>query len=241
MEFIKCKNLEELGQLCANEFKNIIVKKPNAILGLATGSSPIGVYQNLIKMYKNNEISFQQITTFNLDEYLGLKHEYEYNSYRNFMNENLFNAIDVNKNNTFFPCKTSDLLDSKKDYSDYDKEIANKGGLDLLILGIGSNGHIGFNEPGSSKNSTTRVVELTSSTIKDNSRFFNNNINDVPKYAVSMGLQTIYQAKKIVLIVVGESKKQAFEALKNHKEFNADWPCTVLANHPDTKIFYIEN
>ena len=236
--FKKTSSYQELSKLVAQEFIKIIKAKPSAILGLATGSSPIGVYQELIKAYKNKEISFKDCSSFNLDEYLGLKREYEDQSYRFFMNSNLFNHVDINKSNTFFPIDpfSSKLSDN---YEAYDKKIDDKNGIDILILGIGNNGHIGFNEPNSELNSKTRVVDLTQSTIKANSRFFKSE-EDVPKQAVTMGLSTILKAKKIVLVVVGESKKEALESLKTSSSFNPKWPCTALVNHHDVTVYYIQ-
>lgn len=240
IKFVSCKSYEELSQLVANEFINLVInKKGKAVLGLATGSSPIGVYQALGNACKNKIVSFKDCVTFNLDEYVGLTKKYENQSYRYFMDFNLFSKIDIDKKNTFFPIDafaTSNLSDLES----YDKKIDQYGGLDILLLGIGNNGHIGFNEPGSSIDSKTRLVNLTDSTIEANSRFFEKK-QDVPTKAVSMGLSTILKSKKNILIVVGKNKKPAFEKLKNSTKFDVQWPCTSLVTHKDTTVYYVKN
>ncbi len=237
MNFIRCNSKDELAQKIANEFKNVITINPKSNLGLATGSSPLGVYDKLIKMYKNNEISFKDVRTFNLDEYLCLNKKYFCNSYYEFMKKNLFNEIDIKKENINFPCRT--LWEAENNYEKYDDLILENGGLDILILGLGSNGHIGFNEPGSKKNSKTRIIKLADSTRKDNARFFDNDISYVPEYAVTMGLSTIISAKKIILIVLDDNKKKAFEVLKNSVTFDEKWPCTILNEHKDVSVYYL--
>lgn len=192
----------------------------------------------MINAYQNKEISFKQCVSFNLDEYIGLKKEYENQSYKYFMNENLFSKIDINKNNTFFPIDAFST-DLNQYFELYDQKINSHNRMDILILGIGNNGDIGFNEPGSKLDSKTRIIDLTESTIKANSRFFKSE-NDVPKKAITMGLSTILSAKKIVLVVVGESKKEALDALKNAKSFDDNWPCTALVNHSNVIVYYID-
>ena len=239
IKFISCDSYDELSKLVANEFIETVLKKPNAVLGLATGSSPIGTYNYLVKAYLDKKVSFKDCSSFNLDEYVGLTKKYEDQSYSYFMNQNLFSKIDINKNNTFFPIDAFND-DQLTDYNNYDQKIKQFGGIDILLLGIGNNGHIGFNEPGSKIDSTTRLIDLTSSTIEANSRFFESK-NDVPTKAVTMGLATILESKKIVLIVVGKSKKEAFEQLKNSTEFNDKWPCTALINHKNTTVYYVKS
>lgn len=237
INFVKCSSYEELSKKTANDFITVIKNKPNAVLGLATGSSPIGVYKELIKSYEKKEISFKDCVSFNLDEYIGLKKEYEDQSYKYFMNYNLFSKIDINKNNTFFPIDAFST-NMNQNFESYDSKIDSYNGLDILILGIGNNGHIGFNEPGSSIDSKTRIIDLTESTIKANSRFFKSE-NDVPRKSVTMGLSTILKAKKIILVVVGDSKKEALNALMNSKSFDSNWPCTALVNHNNVVVYYI--
>ena len=218
IKFVACNSYEDLSKLVAKEFIYVVLKKPKAVLGLATGSSPIGIYNYLASNYQKENISFKECTTFNLDEYVGLSKKYEKESYRYFMNSNLFLKIDINLKNTFFPIDSFAKINSHN-FDDYDKKIDQCGGLDILLLGVGNNGHIGFNEPKSPIDSKTRLVNLTQSTIEANSRFFEKK-EDVPTQAVSMGLSTILKSKKIILIVVGKSKKEAFEKLKKTNEFN---------------------
>ncbi|MDE6893837.1 MAG: glucosamine-6-phosphate deaminase [Malacoplasma sp.] len=239
IKFVSCDSYEELSKLVGQEFINTVLNKPNAILGLATGSSPIGTYNFLASEFAKKKVSFKDCLSFNLDEYVGLTKKYENQSYSYFMNENLFSKIDINKNNTFFPVDAFNNT-TMGNFEKYDEKIDNVGGMDILLLGIGNNGHIGFNEPGSTIDSKTRLVDLTDSTIEANSRFFEKK-TDVPTQAVSMGLATILKAKKIILIVVGKSKKEAFEKLKNSQKFDFNWPCTALINHSNTTVYYIKN
>ena len=206
-------------------------ENPNCILGLATGSSPLGVYNNIINAYKAGEVSFKDVKTFNLDEYVGLEGTHE-QSYRYFMNHNLFDHIDINKENTHVPSGTEDYEEKAKEY---DTLIEQAGGIDLQILGIGSDGHIAFNEPGTPFNSLTHVAELAESTIQDNSRFFNS-VEEVPTKAVTMGLASIMKAKKIVLIATGANKADAIKGLLLDV-ITEDLPCSILRNHPDVTIY----
>ena len=228
---IKILTKEEINNEIAKTFINTIKNNPTCVLGLATGSSPIGVYQKLIEANKKGIISFKNVTTFNLDEYVGLD-ENNKQSYRYFMNDNLFNHIDISKNNTHVPCGIGDYENSAKKY---DNEIEKSGGIDLQILGIGSDGHIAFNEPGTSFDSLTHVTDLAKSTIEDNSRFFNS-IEEVPTKAVTMGLTSIMKAKKIVLIATGTNKANAIKELING-EISEDLPCSILKTHPDVTIY----
>lgn len=222
---------EELSKLIADEFISLIKAKPNAVLGLATGTSPIKVYQNLIKAYKDGEISFKDIKTFNLDEYIGLEGTHP-QSYRYFMNDNLFNHVDINKDNTHVLLGVGDYMAYA---ANYDNLIAQAGGIDLQILGIGSDGHIAFNEPGTPFNSLTHVAELAESTIIDNSRLFND-ISEVPTKSMTMGLESIMRAKKIVLIATGKNKAQAiYNLLKG--PITEEVPCSILQNHNDVTIY----
>ena len=228
---IKILTKEEINNEIAKTFISTIKNNPTCVLGLATGSSPIGVYQKLIEANKKGIISFKNVTTFNLDEYVGLD-ENNKQSYRYFMNDNLFNHIDISKNNTHVPCGIGDYENSAKKY---DNEIEKSGGIDLQILGIGSDGHIAFNEPGTSFDSLTHVTDLAKSTIEDNSRFFNS-IEEVPTKAVTMGLTSIMKAKKIVLIATGTNKANAIKELING-EISEDLPCSILKTHPDVTIY----
>ena len=228
---IKIQTKEEINNEIANLFIETIKNDPNCVLGLATGSSPLGVYQRLVEANKKGIISFKNVTTFNLDEYVGLD-ENNKQSYRYFMNDNLFNHIDINKDNTHVPCGTGDY---ENNATKYDSKIEKSGGIDLQILGIGSDGHIAFNEPGTSFESLTHVTDLAKSTIEDNSRFFNS-IEEVPTKAVTMGLSSIMKAKKIVLIATGANKANAIKELING-EISEDLPCSILKNHKDVTIY----
>ena len=227
-------NNEELSRLIAEEFIKVVNAKPNAVLGLATGTSPLKVYANLAKANKEGRVSFKDVTTFNLDEYIGLEGTHN-QSYRFFMNENLFNHIDINKERTHVLKGTGDYLAYANQYDELIKEA---GGIDIQILGIGSDGHIAFNEPGTPFDSLTHVAELAESTIVDNSRLFND-ISEVPTKAVTMGLRSIMNAKKIVLLATGKNKAKAiFNLLKGPK--TEEVPCSILQDHPDCTIYVDE-
>ena len=225
----------EISQMIAEDFINVINKKPNAVLGLATGTSPLKVYADLAEANKQGRVTFKGCTTFNLDEYVGLEGTHN-QSYRYFMNENLFNHIDIDKS------KTNVLLgvgDYKKFMNEYDKMIERAGGIDIQILGIGSDGHIAFNEPGTAFDSLTHETELTEQTIKDNSRLFND-ISEVPTRAVTMGLKSIMNARKIVLIATGKNKAKAVYGLIKGP-ITEDMPCSILQKHPDVTVYVDED
>jgi len=228
-------NEKHISKMIADDFIRVIKAKPSAVLGLATGTSPLGVYANLAEANKAGLVSFKGCTTFNLDEYVGLKGTHN-QSYRYFMNKNLFDHIDIDKK------KTNVLLgvgDYKKFMGEYDGMIAKAGGIDIQILGIGSDGHIAFNEPGTSFDSLTHETELTAQTIKDNSRLFND-ISEVPTRAVTMGLASIMKAKKIVLIATGKNKAKAvFGLIKGPVSENM--PCSILQKHPDCTVYVDED
>ncbi|MDD4154846.1 MAG: glucosamine-6-phosphate deaminase [Bacilli bacterium] len=224
-------NFEKISSLIAAEFIQQIRQKPNSVLGLATGTSPLGVYTNLIEAYKKGLVSFEKVVTFNLDEYVGLDGNH-HQSYRYFMNDNLFNHINIDKNKTHVLLGVGDYLAYAKSY---DQEIANYGGIDLQILGLGSDGHIAFNEPNTPFDSLTHIAELTDSTIKDNSRLFND-ISEVPTKAVTMGLKSIMNAKKIVLIATGKNKAKAIKDLLKGP-ISESVPSSILQRHPDCTIY----
>lgn len=225
MELRVLQNSQEIGTEIAKKVINLVKVNQKAVLGLATGSSPLPTYESIIKSAKQEYVSFKKVTCFNLDEYVGLNDMSK--SYRFFMNENLFDHIDINKNNTFFP--------STQNYLEYDELIASKGGIDLQILGIGNNGHIAFNEPGCSFNSKTHIEELTKSTRDANTRFFNS-LEEVPTHAITMGLSTIMQANEIVIIITGSAKKEALSMLLSGK-ITTDFPASVLNNHKNVCVF----
>ena len=195
----------EVGDFVASIIAEFISHKENAVLGLATGNSIVLTYQALVQQYKDGKISFNKVTTFNLDEYIGLEPNHT-QSYRYYMDSKLFNHIDINKKNSYIPeCFNNEFAMS---CNNYESMINDHGGIDIQILGIGTNGHIGFNEPTSSLGSRTRVKTLTESTIKNNSRFFDKN-EAQPKLAITMGISTIMEAKQIILTGLGKHKSQA--------------------------------
>ena len=189
------------------------------------------MYKEIIKMYKNNEVDFSNVTTVNLDEYVGLNPEHE-QSYRHFMNENLFNHVNINIQRTFVPNGLAE--DLEEECKEYDNKIKELGGVDIQLLGVGNNGHIAFNEPDDTLSVGTSVVTLTQNTIEANARFFDN-IVEVPRQAISMGLGGIMKAKKIVLIASGESKAEAIKGLISGK-ITTDNPATMLQMHRDVTI-----
>ncbi len=205
--------------------------KPNLKLGLATGGTPIGTYQNLIKDHQEHGTSYQQVVTFNLDEYIGISSDHE-NSYRFYMNDHLFNHIDIPIGQTFIPNGNADNIEAE--CVRYEQLIQHYGGIDLQILGIGSNGHIGFNEPGTSFHSKTHVIDLAPSTIKANARFFSS-LAEVPTKAITMGISTIMNSKEILLLVSGENKKEAMKKLSTG-EISESFPASVLRNHSNVTI-----
>ena len=234
MKVVVNKN-EVISKMIAEEFIKVVLQKPNAVLGLATGTSPLDVYANMVKACKEGRVSFAKCTTFNLDEYVGLEGTHN-QSYRYFMNENLFNHIDIDKKNTNVLLGVGDY---KKFMDEYDEMIAKAGGIDIQILGIGSDGHIAFNEPGTPFDSLTHETELTEQTIKDNSRLFND-ISEVPTRAVTMGLKSIMNAKKIVLIATGKNKAKAIYGLIKGP-MTEDMPCSILQKHNDVTVYVDED
>ncbi len=235
MQFIKTDSYESLSRKAAAIIAAQVVAKPNSVLGLATGSSPVGTYKNLIKWYENGDLDFSKVTSINLDEYAGLDGDND-QSYRYFMNDNLFDHINIDKSKTFVPNgKAEDL---KAECEAYDKRIEEVGGIDIQLLGIGLDGHIGFNEPDSVFTKETHLVELDESTIVANARFFNS-IDDVPKSAVTMGMGGIMTAKKVLLIANGANKKEIVE-----KAFfgpiTPEVPASILQLHPDVTVIFSE-
>ena len=220
-----------MSRKAANILSAQVIMKPNCVLGLATGSTPIGTYAQLVEWYNKGDLDFSNVTTVNLDEYRGLDREND-QSYYYFMNEHLFGKVNVNHERTFLPDGTE--KDSEKACADYNQIIEDVGGVDLQLLGLGHNGHIGFNEPGDVFKAKTHCVDLTETTIKANQRFFAS-IDDVPRQAYTMGIQTIMQARKILVVVSGEDKagivKEAF--------FGPITPrvqASVLQLHPDVTV-----
>lgn len=231
MEIIKVKNYEELSEKGCSLLINRIQHLENPVLGLATGSTPEGLYQNLIEKSQQNEVSFENVSTFNLDEYVGLE-KTDQNSYHYYMNQKLFKHIDIDSKNAHVP--NGMASDLKKECRDYEGLIREAQRVDVQILGLGVNGHIGFNEPGTSFSSRTHVVELDESTRNANARFFDS-MDDVPTKAVTMGIETIMESKSIILLVSGEAKADAVVRLMNG-EVSEDFPASILQNHEHVTI-----
>ncbi|TWT93992.1 glucosamine-6-phosphate deaminase [Stieleria varia] len=204
---------------------------PNCVLGLATGGTPVGTYDELTRMHLADGLDFSQVTSFNLDEYIGLSAEHP-QSFRYFMQENLFSRVNFCREKTHVPNGVSS--DVERECRDYEAMIARSGGIDLQLLGIGHNGHIAFNEPGSSLQSRTRQVALTEETIQNNARFFES-IDDVPNTAITMGIGTIMEAKRILLIAFGEGKAEAIERMVAG-EPTLDHPASLLQFHSDVTV-----
>ena len=204
MRIIKAKDYKDMSRKAANIISAQVILKPNGVLGLATGSTPIGTYEQLVDWYNKGDLDFSGITTVNLDEYKGLTRDND-QSYYYFMNDHLFSKVNIDKAKTNLPDGTEP--DSNKACSDYNNVIKSVGGIDLQLLGLGHNGHIGFNEPADEFIADTHCVDLTESTIKANQRFFAT-YDDVPKQAYTMGIGTIMLAKKVLVVVSGEEKAQ---------------------------------
>ena len=226
MKIFIFESKEELGKALGHEFTELVKENPHAILGLATGSSPLETYQAIAEEAKAEGISFAEVQSFNLDEYLSCPLEDQ--TYRYFMNENLFSKIDIQAKNTHFP--------SVSELGGYDKEIEEAGGVDFQLLGIGRNGHIGFNEPGTDFHSLTHVVDLTDSTREANARFFHNDKNLVPTQAVTMGIETIKKSRRIALIANGVDKAEAIAKLYREEE-DPSFPATALVHHPHFEVY----
>ena len=231
MNIIVCKNYAEMSKSAAQMVVGLIKEKPNCVLGLATGSTPEGLYANQIEQYKKGEISFENVTSVNLDEYYPIAPTND-QSYRYFMNRQLFDHVNIDKANTNVPDGTAKdpVAESKR----YEQLVFNLGGIDLQILGIGRNGHIGFNEPDSKLMLDTHVTDLTEDTIEANSRFFAS-ASDVPRQALTMGIGTIFKAKKIVILASGASKKEAVSAMLD-RTLDTSYPATMLNLHPDVTL-----
>jgi glucosamine-6-phosphate deaminase len=225
------ENNEQMSIKASEIVKEQILEKPNSVLGLPTGSSPLGMYNHLIAMYKSGELDFSSVKTFNLDEYCGLPTDHP-QSYHEFMNKNFFRHVNLKPENIHMP--KPDKGDQESGCEDYEKKIRQAGGIDLQILGIGRNGHIGFNEPGTPFSSRTHVIRLHQDTRQANARFFNS-IDEVPKAAVTMGIKTIMRARKILLLISGESKREALYQLV-FSSVNEQFPASVLQLHPDVIV-----
>lgn len=231
MNIVVVKNYNEMSCQAAQLIADQIISKKNSALGLATGSTPIGMYKELIRKFQKGGLDFSQVVTFNLDEYYGLSFEHP-QSYGFFMWNILFRHINIKKENVHLLNGVTENID--KECKQYEDLIKKSGGIDLQILGIGDNGHIGFNEPDISLNTRTHLVNLTAKTIRANSRFFNN-AQEVPKQAITMGIGTIMRAKKIILLANGKRKAKAIERTINGP-ITTKVPATVLQLHNEVTI-----
>ena len=220
---------QEIAQKAAQRYVQLLAKKPDAVLGYATGSTPLGLYAELVRLNKAGEIDYTNVTTFNLDEYAGLDGTHD-QSYRYFMNTNLFNHVNIDLAKTHVPSGL-DIAAA----ADYDKQIEAAGGIDLQLLGIGNNGHIGFNEPFTPFGSRTHLVDLTESTREANKRFFAS-IDDVPTQAVTMGVRTVMNARGIILMAIGKGKAEIIAKTVNGP-VTEEVPASVLQLHPDVEVY----
>ena len=228
MRLIRAKDYQDASRKVANIISEQVILKPDCVVGLATGSSPVGAYQQMIKWCDKGDVDFSQTKTVNLDEYVGLAADHD-KSYAYFMRKNFFDGINIDQKNTNLPNGLE--LDAAKECARYDKVIADLGGVDLQLLGIGANGHIGFNEPAEQFSVGTNRVDLTASTIAANSRFFENE-SMVPRQAYTMGMMAIMQAKRIVMIATGANKAQAvYDAFCG--PVTPQMPASILQLHPD--------
>ena len=231
MRVIVCNDYDEMSVRAAKLVASQMTLKPNCVLGLATGSTPIGLYDRLVEMEKMGEIDFSDVTTFNLDEYYPISPDNS-QSYRYFMNEHLFNRVNIDISRTHIP--NGETTDPDGECEQYEKMISAAGGIDLQILGIGQNGHIGFNEPDNNLNTVTHLTDLTQSTIEANSRFFASR-DEVPTKALTMGMASILKSRKIILLASGRTKAAVVaELLKD--SINTSVPATLLNVHPDVVL-----
>ncbi|UYO35269.1 glucosamine-6-phosphate deaminase [Bacillus zhangzhouensis] len=231
MNIIEFESKDQLGKEAAAIIASTITAKPNAVLGLATGGTPIDTYKELIQLHQAHQLSFKQTKTINLDEYAGLDPEHE-NSYMTYMKRHLFDHIDLPKDQYFLPNGTAAHLE--KECLRYDQLIEDVGGIDLQLLGIGQNGHIGFNEPGTPFNSKTHVVQLDENTRQANARYFSS-IDEVPTHAITMGIANILSSKKILLLASGKSKAKVIQYLEQ-AEIHPDFPASALKLHEDVTV-----
>ena len=223
-------NYDEVSSEAFKVMKEV-VKKKDCVLGLATGSSPVGLYKKMIADHKSEGTSYKDIRSWNLDEYVGIPHDHE-QSYWTFMHENLFDHIDIKEENVHVPCGEGDNIE--QNCVDYEKSMEGVT-VDLQVLGIGSDGHIAFNEPGTPFDSLTHIMDLTEQTRQDNARFFDNDITQVPTHAIAMGLASIMRARKIVLIATGANKADAVYGMIKG-ELTTDCPASILQTHPDVTV-----
>lgn len=235
MRILVCKDYDEMSQKAAQMILSQITLKPNCVLGLATGSTPIGMYENLVRMYQQGIVDFSEVQTFNLDEYLGLLPTNQ-QSYHYFMNNHLFDHVNINKNHIHIPNGMADSID--EECQRYDQLIEEAGGIDIQVLGIGNNAHIGFNEPTINFEKGTHIVELDESTREANARFFNH-MDEVPKRAITMGTGSIFKSRKIMLLATGANKAQAIYDTVYGK-VQPEVPSSILQFHNDIVLILDE-
>ena len=231
MNVLVYDNEEQIGIAAGNYMCSLVLAKPDSVLGLATGSTPLKPYGHMIKLYEAGAVDFSKVTTFNLDEYCKLDVN-DVNSYHRFMHDNLFDHINIPEENINFLNGNAENLE--EECKAYEERIKKSGGIDIQLLGIGSNGHIAFNEPSDSFQRWSHVVALKESTIKDNSRFFKS-IEEVPTHAVTMGIGSIMQAKRILIIAIGENKAKAIKQLIDGN-VTPQCPASVLQFHTDVTL-----
>lgn len=236
MNVIIAKDYQDLSRKSAEIVKNTILSKENVTLGLATGSTPVGMYKELAAMVKRGEVSFKNVTSVNLDEYYPISPSND-QSYRYFMNENLFSHVDIDINKTHL--LNGEAKDTEKECRDYEDLIKKLGGIDLQVLGIGRNGHIGFNEPAPTLYPHTHKTDLTESTIEANSRFFSS-IGCVPRYALTMGMGTILSARAIIILASGKEKKEAVKRMLS-ETIDTNCPASLLSLHNNVTVVVTED
>lgn len=236
MKVIVVKNYEEMSAVACGMMAEVIKARPNCVLGLATGSTPEGMYEGMAKLYADGKLDFSGVRSVNLDEYYPIAPEND-QSYRYFMNKNLFDKVNINKENTFVP--DGSAADVASACSAYEAKIDELGGIDIQVLGIGRNGHIGFNEPDSRLESVTHLTELTEDTIKANSRFFASE-SEVPTHAITMGIGSVFKARKIMLLASGKSKAEAIASVLGGR-ITTQCPATLLCLHSDVTVICDED
>lgn len=234
-KWIEAANYDEMSKIAATIFIDQLKKNSATVFGMATGGTPEGFYKELVAAYKAGEVSFAQAKSFNLDEYIGINPANE-SSYHYYMDHHLFNHIDIKQENINLPAGNKSNLE--KAAAEYDAMIKAAGNIDIQLLGIGVNGHIGFNEPGTPFDLGTNIVELAQSTREANQVYFDS-IADVPTHAITMGIKTILSSKKIVLLISGASKQEAFDRLRSGI-VTEDFPASALHNHPDVTVIYTD-
>lgn len=231
MKLYVCKNYDEMSEKAAQVVASVITLKPDCVLGLATGSTPVGMYSKLAELNRAGKLDFSQVKTYNLDEYYPIKPSNP-QSYRYFMDKNLFDLINIDKANTHL--LNGEVSDTEAECAAYDEAIKAAGGIDIQVLGIGNNGHIGFNEPDDKLVAATHKTALTESTISANARFFNSS-DEVPRHALTMGLEPIMKAKKIIMLVSGKGKHAALAEMLSGVITPSN-PATVLQLHGDVTV-----